>query len=84
MPEAEVIDYVEEVVGPVGSRVRVEVKVRRKGRKRALLRLLGVMKKERWEEIVFEAGPGARREDDDADGETDDDLSQAMFMQTSS
>ena len=54
----DVPDFIEETVGPVGSKVQVEVlRLTFKGQKKTSLRLLDVMTRQRMEDVVFAPGP---------------------------
>ena len=58
IPKMEIAGWIEENVGPVGSKVRVEVlTLEHKGVKRTSLRLLDVIQKQHMEDLVFEPGP---------------------------
>eukprot|EP00322_Chrysochromulina_rotalis_P025220 CAMPEP_0115840724 /NCGR_PEP_ID=MMETSP0287-20121206/6919_1 /TAXON_ID=412157 /ORGANISM="Chrysochromulina rotalis, Strain UIO044" /LENGTH=174 /DNA_ID=CAMNT_0003294345 /DNA_START=82 /DNA_END=606 /DNA_ORIENTATION=- len=62
MQKDEVQTFVEETVGPVGSKVRVKVaQLEFKGAKRVSLKLLSVIKKQRLDDVVFAPGPGRLR-----------------------
>ena len=62
-------DYIQEEVGPEGSKVLVEVQsLEYRGRKQTSLRLLDVISRQRMEDLVF--APGPRR----VDGGFDDDV----------
>ena len=61
LPRDEIPDWIEENVGPVGSKVQVEVeRINFKGEKRTSLKLLDVIERQRMEDLVF--APGPRRE----------------------
>ena len=73
LDRAEVAAWIEEVLGPIGSKVRVLVdSLEYRGTKRVSLRLLEVVSKQRMDDLVF--APGPRRaeayppDDDGADG----------------
>lgn len=58
IPKDEVEDFVEDAVGPVGSKVTVEVlQLQYKGAKSVSLKLLEVVKRQRMEDVVFAPGP---------------------------
>ncbi len=58
LPKETVADWIEENVGPVGSKVQVEVeKLEFKGAKRTSLRLIDVISKQRMDDVVFAPGP---------------------------
>lgn len=62
--EREIIpEWIEETVGPVGSKVMVEVQsLKFKGEKRISLRLLDVIKKQHMDDLVFAPGPRRQAE----------------------
>ena len=58
LPRDEVADWIEEVVGPIGSKVRVSVlSLQHRGQKRTALNLLDVMTRQHMEDLVFAPGP---------------------------
>ena len=62
LPREEVEGFVEETVGPVGSKVRVElIQLEFKGSKRISLTLREVIKKQRLDDVVFAPGPRRMR-----------------------
>jgi predicted RNA-binding protein with RPS1 domain len=69
LPRMEVADWIEENVGPIGSKVRVVVEsLQFKGQKRTSFRLMDVISQQTMEQLVFEPGPGREAlydEDDD-------------------
>ena len=73
MPREDVPTWIEENVGPVGSKVQVEVtQLTFKGAKRTSLRLLDVIEQQKMEDLVFAAGP--RRVRGGFDDDVDDDM----------
>ena len=72
LPREDVSGWIEETVGPVGSKVQVEVqRLKFKGEKRTSLKLLDVITRQNMENVVFAAGPRRRSGgyDDHNDGE---------------
>ncbi len=58
LDRGEVSGFIEREVGPVGSKVRVQVLgVDYKGRRRVSLKLIDVVSKQRMEQVVFAPGP---------------------------
>lgn len=57
-----VAQWIEDEVGPVGSKVKVMIQqVERAGQKRVSLKLLDVIRRERMEDVVFAPGPRRMR-----------------------
>ena len=73
LPRETIEDWVEESVGPIGSKVQVEVlRLEFKGTKRTSLRLLDVIQRQHMEDLVFAPGPGRQRGGYGSDEEDDD------------
>ena len=74
LPREDVEPWIEENVGPVGSKVQVEVlKLEFKKAKRTSLRLLDVVQRQHMEDLVFAPGPARQR---GGYSENEDDLSE--------
>lgn len=71
LPREEIEGWIEENVGPVGSKVQVEVQsLKFKKVKRVSLHLLDVIQRQHMEDLVF--APGPRRQQHGWDDEEDD------------
>ena len=58
LPRESVVGFLEEVVGPVGSKVSCEVlSLEHRGQKQVSLKLLEVVKQQHMEDLVFAPGP---------------------------
>ena len=70
LPRDEVEDWIEEQVGPVGSKVRVEViSLEYRGKKQIALNLLDVITQQHMEDLVFAPGPRRMQNFDEQDAE---------------
>ena len=58
LPREQVAEYLEDAIGPIGSKVSCEIiSLQYRGRKQVSLRLLEVVKQQRMEDLVFAPGP---------------------------